>query len=129
MGAARARPRGLAGFRDRGRGPAKALSRKAIPQLRESGWNLLRVAAAAKKEPARLRGPALAERSCDRPARPKQLYQNLNRSQRSPSAGALTGTYALLEVVGFGNRSRPRLVIVGSFQFRSMNFVIETWSA
>ena len=45
-------------------------------------------------------------------------------------AGEFTGAYlfSLLVCIGFGMLSRLRPLIVGRFQFRSMNFRIETWS-
>jgi hypothetical protein len=57
--------------------------------------------------------------------------QKLKRSNKSLIAGLFVGTYGPLEVdvVGFARLSRLRPVTFGSFQFRSMNFKIETWSA
>ena len=52
-----------------------------------------------------------------------------NRSIKSSIAGLLVGTYGLACVdTGFGMLSRLRPLIVGRFQFFSMNFSIETWS-
>jgi len=47
----------------------------------------------------------------------------------SPIAGRFVGTYGSLVVaVGSGRLTRLRDESVGSFQFFSMNFRIETWS-
>ncbi|WP_408123461.1 hypothetical protein, partial [Caballeronia grimmiae] len=50
----------------------------------------------------------------------------VEKSNRSPIAGAFTGTYGLLlRWIGFGRLSRLRPVIGGKSQLRSMNFTNE----
>jgi hypothetical protein len=56
-------------------------------------------------------------------------WSKSNASNRSSSAGLLVGTYGLFfAIFGLGRLSRLRVVSGWSFQLRSMNFRIETWS-
>src|ERR1700742_4386708 len=54
----------------------------------------------------------------------KSGCSKLNNPNKSPSAGLFPGTYGLAAfAVGSGRLSRLRVVIAGSFQFRSMNLI------
>src|SRR6516164_9312507 len=70
--------------------------------------------------------PTLTERLLGRTAATR-LREKSNMSSRSPIAGMLVGTYGLpVCEVGLGKLSRLRTLRGATFQFRSINFRIDT---